>query len=98
MSLYILLFLNISSSEIFIVIAVAFLIFGPQRIPEMARKAGKIMKEIKKVTRDITKEFDDESGALKKEVKEISDGINSIKKDLSQKEVFGDNKDLNIKL
>jgi len=98
MSLYILLFLNISSSEIFIVIAVAFLIFGPQRIPEIARKAGKIMKEIKKVTRDITKEFDDESGALKKEVKEISDGINSIKKDLSQKEVFGDNKDLNIKL
>lgn len=98
MPLYILLFLNISSSEIFIIIAVAFLIFGPQRIPEIARKAGKIIKEIKKVTRDITKEFDDESGTLKKEVKEITDGINSVKKELSQKEVFGDNKDLNIKL
>lgn len=98
MPLYIILFLNISSSEIFIVIAVAFLIFGPQRIPEMARKMGKIMKEIKRVTQDITKEFDDESNSLKKEVKEISDGVNSIKKDLSQKEVFGDNKDLNIKL
>ncbi|MCK5338476.1 MAG: twin-arginine translocase TatA/TatE family subunit [Bacteroidales bacterium] len=42
-----LLFLDISFGEIFIIVAVIFIIFGPQKIPEIARKVGKGMREIK---------------------------------------------------
>lgn len=63
-----LLFLDISFGEIFIIVAVIFIIFGPQKIPEFARKFGKGMREIRKASNDIKRE--------------INMGVNQYKTDL----------------
>jgi sec-independent protein translocase protein TatA len=55
-----LLFLDISFGEIFIIVAVIFIIFGPQKIPEIARRVGKGVKEIKKASTDIRREINQE--------------------------------------
>jgi len=55
-----LLFLDISFGEIFIVIVVIFIVFGPQKIPEFARKFGKGMREIKKASTEIRREINRE--------------------------------------
>ena len=55
-----LLFFDISFGEIFIVIIVIFIIFGPERIPEFARKFGKGMRQIKKASTDIQREINKE--------------------------------------
>lgn len=60
-----LLFLDISFGEIFIIIVVIFIVFGPQKIPEFARKAGKGIREIKKASTDIRKEINKEINTYK---------------------------------
>ena len=59
MSILPLLFFNISGGEIFIILAVIFLIFGPKKIPELARFLGKGVYELKKTSNDIKKEIND---------------------------------------
>ena len=63
-----LLFLDISFGEIFIVITVIFIIFGPQKIPELARKFGKGMREIKKASSEIQREIKQEVSNFKTDV------------------------------
>jgi len=60
-----LLFLDISFGEIFIIMAVIFIIFGPQKIPEIARKVGKGMREIKKASSEIKREINRETNNYK---------------------------------
>ncbi len=60
-----LLFLDISFGEIFIIVAVIFIIFGPQKIPEIARKVGKGMREIKKASSEIKREINQEVSTYK---------------------------------
>jgi sec-independent protein translocase protein TatA len=60
-----LLFLDISFGEIFIIIAVIFIIFGPQKIPEIARKFGKGIREVKKASSDIQREINKEVNQYK---------------------------------
>jgi len=60
-----LLFLDISFGEIFVIVAVIFIIFGPQKIPEIARKVGKGLREVKKASSDIKREFTQEVSSYK---------------------------------
>ena len=64
----VLLFLDISFGEIFIVIIVIFIIFGPQKIPELARRFGKGMREIKKASSEIQREINQEVSNFKTDV------------------------------
>ncbi|MCD4724564.1 MAG: twin-arginine translocase TatA/TatE family subunit [Bacteroidales bacterium] len=64
----VLLFLDISFGEIFIVITVIFIIFGPQKIPELARKFGKGLREIKKASSEVQREINREVSNFKTDV------------------------------
>lgn len=70
------LYLFISGSEIFIILLVVLLLFGANKIPEIARGLGKGFHEFKKATQDIKDEFNEQTSDIKKEV-------NNIKEDLS---------------
>ena len=69
--------LFISGSEIFIVLVVVLLLFGADKIPELARGLGKGMQEFKKATDEIKKEFEEHT--------EIAKDVNEIKKNIERK-------------
>lgn len=73
-------FLFISGQEIFIVMLVALVLFGANKIPDIARGLGKGMREFRKATDDIKREFDESTREVKKDIKDISD---TVKKDIS---------------
>ena len=75
-------FLFISGQEIFIILLVVLLLFGANKIPEIAKGLGKGMREFKKATDDIKREINDHTGDLKKDFKEINDEIKNTKEDL----------------
>lgn len=77
------LFLGIGGPE-FIIIAVVFLIvFGPNKIPEIARGIGKGMKAIRHATDDIKREITESA--------DKNENIQNLKKDLDDaKESFED--------
>lgn len=77
-------FFDIGFQEIIIVLVVALLVLGPQRLPEIARKMGKIYRSLRKVTTDFTKEFtkaiDIEDKELKALAKSVKDDVKKLGK------------------
>jgi len=69
-------FLDMGILEIVVILLVAILIFGPGRIPEIARQLGRGLRAFRRVTTDLTKEF---TKALDTEDKEPSSGKSSDK-------------------
>ncbi len=72
-------FLFISGGEIFIVMIVVLLLFGANKIPEIARGLGKGMNEFKKATDDIKREINNSADEVSDDIKEIKDTFKDIK-------------------
>jgi sec-independent protein translocase protein TatA len=94
----VLLFLDISFGEIFIIVAVIFIIFGPQKIPEFARKFGKGMREIKKASSQIQREINKEVNTFKTDTdfeRMVKESDPAVKKE-DAAEIKPDNKETDI--
>ncbi len=67
-------FFGIGGGEVILVLVVALIIWGPKRLPEIARTLGKTMNMLKKSTYDltsqITRELDTENIKEKEKEKE----------------------------
>jgi len=78
-------FLFIGGSEIFIIIVIVVMLFGADRIPEIARGLGKGMQQLKNATNEVKKEIlesgiEEEidknvTGDIKKEIKRIKNSV-----------------------
>ncbi|MGO8990818.1 MAG: Sec-independent protein translocase protein TatB [bacterium] len=55
---------NIGFSELLIIVAIALIVFGPNKLPELARAFGKAMREFKKATEEIKESFEAETKDL----------------------------------
>jgi sec-independent protein translocase protein TatB len=55
---------NIGFPELLIILAIALIIFGPNKLPELAKGLGKAMKEFKKATEEMKEGIKTEVGDL----------------------------------
>tara|TARA_R110002049_G_scaffold245596_4_gene419701 strand:- start:1363 stop:1620 length:258 start_codon:yes stop_codon:yes gene_type:complete len=72
----ILLFFNIGTPELFVIILVIIMFFGSKKIPELARGLGKGIRELKNATSDIQEEIRKTSTSVKDEIN-ITKDVNS---------------------
>ena len=72
----VLLFFDISGGELLVILVVVFLVFGPEKMPEMARKAGRLMNQMKKASTDLTNEFKKETSVLRNEIDAAHSSVN----------------------
>ncbi len=77
----VILFFDISAGEIVIILIIAFLIFGPGKFPELARKIGKGINEMKRASESIKDEIRKEATKVEKEV-----DLENIEKDQENKD------------
>ena len=73
--------LFISGQEIFIVMIVVLLLFGANKIPEIAKGLGKGMREFRKATDDIKKEINDQSREIKQDINKFKDDLTKENED-----------------
>ena len=74
--------LFISGPEIFIIILIVVMLFGADKIPEIARGLGKTMRQVKDATNDIKTEIKksaDKQGIDTEFTRDIKDGISKVK-------------------
>lgn len=50
---------NIGGGELVVILFLALLVLGPERIPEMARGAGRLINKVKSMSNDITGDMSD---------------------------------------
>jgi len=78
-------FLFISGPEIFVIVLIVVMLFGADKIPEIARGLGKTMRQVKDATNDIKREIKDSAdkqGIDTSFTKDIKDGINKVKEEI----------------
>jgi sec-independent protein translocase protein TatA len=84
----VLLFLDVSGGELLVIMLVVFLVFGPEKMPEMARKAGRLMNQMKKATNDLTNEFKKETSVLQDEINsahnQVNEQFDSVKREVNR--------------
>jgi Tat protein translocase TatB subunit len=84
---------GISFNELLIVLALALIVLGPEKLPEIARSLGKGLHELKRATDDVTKSIMADTGlketaeSLKKTVMAdagLRETVESLKQGLNQ--------------
>jgi len=77
-------FFDISGGEIFVILLVVFIIFGPDKIPEIARWIGKSMNEIKRATSEITDEIAKETKDIRETTDKLKDDFHKTTRDITK--------------
>ena len=79
---------DIGLQELIIIFVVALLVFGPKRLPDLAKTFGKGLGEIKRAFQDVKEqvetEFDETDKMLDDSLKEDHSSLSNEKKDISQ--------------
>ncbi len=81
-------FLFIGGPELFVVIIIVVMLFGADKIPEIARTLGKGMRQVKDATNDIKREINNTAekqgvdtdivSDINKEVKNVKESIDDL--------------------
>lgn len=64
----------LSVPHLIIIFLVALLVFGPEKLPELARNFGKVMAEFRRATGDLRSTFEEHMRDLEREVSEHRTG------------------------
>jgi Tat protein translocase TatB subunit len=70
--------LGVGPAELLLIFIIALIVFGPGRLPELARTLGKAMRELRRMSLEVTAEFTKELRdveAISREVKETTETI-----------------------
>ena len=62
---------NIGLPELLIILAIALIVFGPNKLPELAKAVGRAMREFKKATDEVKESFVAET----KDLEEVKDSL-----------------------
>lgn len=68
-------FPNIGGTELILIIAIALIIFGPGKLPEVGRALGKTIREFRRSTREISEDLIRDVKDVKEEVKEVKETL-----------------------
>jgi TatA/E family protein of Tat protein translocase len=73
---------NMGLPELLIILAIALIVFGPNKLPELAKALGKAMREFKKATEEVKESFAEET----KDLEEIKSNLiqENVLSDLTQ--------------
>jgi sec-independent protein translocase protein TatB len=83
-------FLDIGFLEILVIMVVGLLVIGPDKLPEYARKFGKMIRELKKMTKNLTGEvgkaldLEEEADELKKAAQEMKGALDADSQKLKE--------------
>ncbi len=62
---------GLGPAELIIILVIILVIFGPGKLPEISGAIGKSVRDFRKATTDVTKEFNESVDTVKKPIEEI---------------------------
>ena len=80
----------LQGQEIFVILLVALVVLGPSRLPELARKMGGWVAELRKAAREIRDGLEAEVSEVRKVADEISAPLKEVSREMSDAARFTD--------
>lgn len=74
---------SLSISEILTILVVILIVFGPKRLPELARRLGALLAKAREATSSFTRQIEAEYGDAIEPIGGLKDHFDGIKKDLT---------------
>jgi Tat protein translocase TatB subunit len=72
-------FSNVGITELVVILLLALLVFGPERLPEMGRKLGKVLRDVRTAYENLTQDLGPELMSLQQTTKEIRESVQSVR-------------------
>ena len=72
---------GLGAGEILIILIIAFLLFGPNQLPEIGRQVGKAVKGFKETADDLKKTVEPELNMIQQEVKMVEQDFQASMKE-----------------
>jgi sec-independent protein translocase protein TatB len=73
---------SVGFGEIMFIALVALIVFGPHRLPEIARKLGELLAKARNATSDLTSALDAEYGDAAAPIKDLKNEYDATKRQL----------------
>lgn len=74
---------DVGGGELILIVLVVILLFGPKKLPEIAKTFSKGFREVKKAQQEFTSH-------INAEMKDIRDPVNSVKEEIKDQTNFDD--------
>jgi sec-independent protein translocase protein TatB len=72
-------FSNIGITELVVILLLALLVVGPERLPEMGRRLAEILRDLRKAYDNLTKELGPELQSIQQTTQELRESVESVK-------------------
>lgn len=74
---------SVGIGEIVIIAAIVLIIFGPDRLPEIARKGAELIRKSRAATSELTSSLRDEYGEVIAPLNEVREELKGVRRDLT---------------
>ena len=74
---------SVSPAELVTIVVVALVVFGPRRLPELARKAGRLARELRDAAQDLRSDLEAEFDETLKPLEDTRRNVKSALDDVS---------------
>ena len=71
---------NLQFSEILIILALALILLGPEKLPKLAKKLGRLAQDLKATTEDLKRTWEREAWEAEEEVREVGRSIRAAER------------------
>ena len=78
-------FFGIGLPELVVILVLALIVVGPQRLPEVAAQMGRTIRELRRYTSGLNRELMDSVKELEREYRELRGELHSVSGDLLSK-------------
>jgi sec-independent protein translocase protein TatB len=72
-------FSNIGITELVVILLLALLVVGPERLPELAQKLGKTLRDVRKAYENLTRDLGPELTSIQKSTQELRESVESVR-------------------
>lgn len=73
------LFSNVGITELVLILLLALLVVGPERLPELARQVGKILRDFRTAYENLTKDLGPELMSIQETTRELRESVESVR-------------------
>ena len=69
---------NIGTPELLIILLLALLVVGPERLPEIARKIGAVVGQVRKMIENASRELDPDLGSIQRAAQQVREQVDAV--------------------